>query len=56
MFSQQEDKKLLKKATLCDVQGFPPNAQNQSIYEIIEEIRADDAERERRRLENRKQK
>jgi len=49
MFSVPEDKRTLKKATQSEIQGFPANAQSQSIYEIINEIRADDAERDKRK-------
>ena len=50
MFNQPEDNKLIKKATRTDIQGFPPNAQQQSIYDIVRQIRADEEAREKKRL------
>lgn len=46
----REDNKLISKATAEDIQGFPPNAQTKSIYEIVGEIRREEQERERRRM------
>jgi len=41
---------LIKKATRTDIQGFPPNAQSQSIYDIVRLIRAEEEAREKKRL------
>ena len=49
MFSTPEDHLSLKQATMTDIQGFPPNAQSQSIYEIVEEVKNDDLQRDIRR-------
>jgi hypothetical protein len=46
MFNQENDPKFIFKMTHQDIQGFPTNAQGQSIYEIIEEIKQDDLLRE----------
>ena len=49
MFSTPEDHLSLQQATMTDIQGFPPNAQNQSIYEIVEEVKNDDLQRDIRK-------
>jgi len=49
MFCQPEDRKLLQRATKTEIQGFPPNAQAQSIYEIVDEIAKDHDAREKQR-------
>lgn len=46
----REDNNLIHKATNCEIQGFPPNAQTRSIYEIVGEIKRDEQEREKRRM------
>ena len=51
MFCQPEDRRLLQKATRTEIQGFPPNAQTQTIYEIVEEITRDNETREKQRQE-----
>ena len=50
MFNQPEDSKLIKKATRTDIQGFPINAQSQSIYDIVSMIRGEEEAREKKRL------
>ena len=47
MFCQPEDRRLLQRATKTEIQGFPPNAQSQSIYEIVDEIGRDHLAREK---------
>ena len=47
MFCQPEDRRLLQRATKTEIQGFPPNAQAQSIYEIVDEIAKDHLAREK---------
>lgn len=42
MFKQAEDHKLIFKLTHSEIQGFPDNAQNKSIREIIQEIKQED--------------
>jgi dual specificity tyrosine-phosphorylation-regulated kinase 2/3/4 len=49
MFNTPEDILSLQQATLTDIQGFPPHAQAQSIYEIVEEVKNDDLQRDIRR-------
>lgn len=49
MFNQPEDPKLIFKLTHSEIQGFPENAQNQSIREIIQEIKQEDLLRDIKR-------
>lgn len=51
MFCQPEDRRLLQRATKTEIQGFPPNAQTQSIYEIVDEIQREHQAREKLRAE-----
>lgn len=53
--SQKEDNKIISKATLTDIQGFPPDAQAKSIYEIVNEIRVEEHEMDRKRKQRLKQ-
>lgn len=39
MFSGKEDKMNLKEASLTNIQGFPENAANKSIYEIVHDLK-----------------
>lgn len=47
MFTGKEDKINLKEASLTQIQGFPENAANKSIYEIVNELKAQDQRRKR---------
>jgi hypothetical protein len=47
MFGGHEDKINLKEASLTQVQGFPENASNKSIYEIVNELKSQDLRRRR---------
>jgi len=47
MFSGREDKINLKEASLTQIQGFPENAANKSIYEIVHDLKAQDARKKR---------
>ena len=47
----REDNSMIRHATHQEIQGFPPNAQARSIYEIVGEIRREDQEREKRKLQ-----
>lgn len=42
---------MIRQATNQEIQGFPPNAQTKSIYEIVGEIRREDQEREKRKMQ-----
>lgn len=42
MFGEKEDPKYMFKMTHTDIQGFPTNAENETIYQIIEEVRMKD--------------
>jgi hypothetical protein len=42
MFNGKEDKINLKEASLTQIQGFPENAANKSIYEIVNDLKAQD--------------
>jgi hypothetical protein len=48
MFSGREDKLNLKEASLTGIQGFPENAANKSIYEIVSELKSKDESNKRR--------
>lgn len=41
---RREDATLIAEATEADIQGFPPDAQTKTIYEIINEIKMEDRE------------
>jgi len=47
MFGGKEDKVNLKEASLTNVQGFPENAQNKSIYDIVNDMKQQDARKRR---------
>lgn len=47
----REENSMIRHATNQEIQGFPPNAQTRSIYEIVGEIRREDQEREKRKLQ-----
>ena len=47
--SKKEDKTAIKQSSRKDIQGFPPNAQNHTIYEIVDIIQEEETERERQR-------
>ena len=48
MFDGKDDKINLKEASLTAVQGFPEEANSKTIYDIVNEMRAEDARKERR--------
>lgn len=52
---RQEDKGVIQEASGREIQGFPPNAQNQTIYEIVAEIQTEETRREKKRRLRREQ-
>lgn len=42
IFSDKEDPKFMFKMTHTEIQGFPENAEAQTIYQMIEEVRMQD--------------
>ena len=53
--TRKEDKKLISEASTRDIQGFPPDAQSQTIYEIVQDISSEEARREEKRRLKREQ-
>ena len=49
MFGYKDDKVKMKQLTLTDIQGFPKDKKDQSIHDILNEIR-EDQEKERQIL------
>lgn len=47
--TKREDKTMIKQSSKKEIQGFPPNAQSQTIYEIVESIQNEEIEREQLR-------
>ena len=45
----KDDKRVIHQGTKSEIQGFPPNAQNQTIYEIVADIQQEENRREEKR-------